>query len=120
MTPPQTHNRRAGAQSNFDGIHNGRGDAARHAYWNAISASEFDAATAIEASTAHEYSGLDANAHNEIAMDMNNNAIGAGLAAATREQMQQHVTAALAAGTLLVLDEIDNPNGSGLLKPANE
>lgn len=101
--------------------HNGTGDAARHAYWNALITQDLSAATATEIGTAHEHSGLlEGNPHNESVMDMHNNAVGRGLAASTRAQMQANVLAAIADGTLWILDELTNPNARGLMIDSNE
>ena len=111
------------AAANYPGaqLHNGRGDAARHAYWNALMAQELGAATAEEAATAHEHTGLnEGSPHNETVMDMNNNAVGRTLAAPTRAQMQTNVQQALDAGQLWILDKITNPSRRGLLINSDE
>lgn len=52
-------------------VHNGRADAARHAYWNAIMTVEWNAADAEGLATAHERAGLNNGwAHNESVMDL--------------------------------------------------
>lgn len=100
---------------------NGTGDAARHAYWNALITQELSAATAAGIATAHEHSGLIAGLpHNESVMDMHNNAIGRTLAAPTWAQMHANVLAAIANGTLWILDEVDNPSDRGLLINSDE
>ena len=63
------------------GLHNGRADAARHAYWNVLMTVEMDAATAEGAATAHERTNVEeGGAHNEIVMDMENNLHGRTIA----------------------------------------
>lgn len=80
---------------------------------------------AAEAGTAHERTNIEANgAHNETAMDMLNNAAGrvlvGGLPAnPTRADAQTTVINALNAGSLTILDPLNNTNDSSLLVPSN-
>jgi hypothetical protein len=103
---------------------NGRNDAARHAYWNCIMAKDPDVGPDIarEAGTAHERTGFEQNfPHNTTVMDFENNVRGLAIAAEvqTRAQCAQAVINALNAGTLTILDDLDNEGGTGLLIPSN-
>ena len=107
------------------GLHNGKADAARHAYWNVLMGIDLTVTIAAQAATAHERSNIEANSpHNETAMDMLNNAVGRGLVAGlpanpTRANAQTAVTGALNAGSLTVLNPPNNTGDSGLLAPSN-
>jgi hypothetical protein len=108
------------------GIHNGRADAARHAYWNVLMASEINATDAEGASTAYERSNLEEGGpHNEIIMDMENNAAGRVIAGGlppnpSRTVSQNAVISALNGGILTILDDLTNFNEVGLLQPSNQ
>ncbi|HRT29856.1 MAG TPA: hypothetical protein P5527_08690 [Kiritimatiellia bacterium] len=106
------------------GVRNGRADAARHAYWNAIMTFDWNAADAEGLATAHEKTGLDNGApHNETVMDLENNADGraiGGGGSTNRVQLQNAVIAALNAGTLTILDDLGNANEVGFLQPSNQ
>jgi len=106
------------------GISNGRADAARHAYWNAIMTFRWNAADAEGLATAHEVSGLsDGLPHNETVMDLENNAAGRTIGAGghtTLVQIQNAVTNALDQGQLVILDDLLNANEVGLLQPSNQ
>ncbi len=103
------------------GLHNGRADAARHAYWNAIMTFDWNAADAEGLATAHERTGLDdGGPHNETVMDLENNADGRGLGGANRAALQNAVINVLNAGTLTILDDLGNANEVGLLQPSNQ
>ena len=66
------------------GFSNGRADAARHAYWNALMALLMGRANAAEAGLAHERTNVEEGApHNESVMDLENNAVGRDLGALT-------------------------------------
>jgi hypothetical protein len=118
----------AWAEDNRDllggGLRNGRADAARHAYWNAIMTVEWNAEDAAGLSTAHERTGLDDdNPHNESVMDLENNAHGraiGGAGAAGRVPLQQAVVNALDMGVLTILDDLRNTNEVGLLQPSDQ
>ena len=106
------------------GLHNGRADAARHAYWNAIMTVDWNATDAEGLSTAHEKTGLDGgNPHNETVMDMENNAHGRDIGSGEsteREELQNDVINGLNAGTLTILDDLGNANEVGLLQPSDQ
>jgi hypothetical protein len=106
------------------GLHNGRADAARHAYWNAIMTFDWNAADAEGLATAHEKTGLDdGGPHNETVMDMENNADGrsiGGGSSTNRIQLQNAVISELNAGTLTILDDLGNANEVGLLQPSDQ
>jgi len=107
-------------------IHNGRADAARHSYWNAIMVVDglsFD--TALGASTAYEYSELSTSPHNEVVMDLENDSAGAGIGTSLgtgvdRTTVDTAIRSALSAGTLTILDDFGNSNEVGLLQPSNK
>jgi hypothetical protein len=109
------------------GITNGRADAARHSYWNALMVVDgLTPATAIEASTAHEYSNYnEGGAHNEIVMDLENNRTGASVGlslgvGATRTAVDSSIRAGLDSGIFAILDDIENASEIGLLQPSNK
>jgi hypothetical protein len=106
------------------GLHNGRADAARHAYWNAIMTFDWNAADAEGLATAHERTGLDdGDPHNKTVMDIENNADGraiGGGGSTNRIQLQNAVIWVLNAGTLTILDDLGNANELGLLQPSNQ
>lgn len=106
------------------GLLNGRADAARHAYWNAIMTIDWNATDAEGLATAHEKTGLDdGNPHNETVMDMENNASGRGIGSGEsteREELQNDVVNALNAGALAILDDLGNANEVGLLQPSDQ
>lgn len=56
------------------GLHNGRADAFRHAYWSALLARDIGPENAERFTTAHE--GFSANPASERAMDLRNNLVG--------------------------------------------
>ncbi len=62
--------------SDMPGVHNGIGDAYRHAYWSALNSQDDGAGKAISFGLAHERSTPN-NPYNEKQMDLNNNAWGA-------------------------------------------
>lgn len=65
------------ARSHFpDGLHYGRGDAFRHAYWNAVMTKEIDETWARKFATAHE---SETPAGNDRTMDLRNNGVGRGV-----------------------------------------
>ena len=107
-----------------EGDHNGRTDAARHAYLTGIITIDWDAEHAEGLSTAHEVDNLDdRSAHNETVMDLENNAIGITLvtgSSMTRAQLDTAVQAALNNGELTILDDLMNVEWKGLLKQSNQ
>ena len=111
--------------NNIPGIHNGRADAARHAYWNVLMTIEMNVTTAAGAATSHERTNFQQDApHNEIVMDLENNAagrtIGSGLPSdASRTVCQNAVVNNLNTGMLTILDDLGNVNEVGLLQPSN-
>lgn len=106
--------------------HNGVGDAKRHAYWNVLMTVEINATDAEGASTAYERSNLgEGGKHNEIVMDMENNAQGRSIAGGlppnpSRTVCKNAVISASNAGTLTILDDLTNSNEVGLLQPSNQ
>lgn len=108
------------------GVNENKTDAARHTYWNAITAAEYSSTVAIGASTAYEVSSLGnaGYARNSICMDMHNNAKGASIGSAagvtTRSVLQADVLAALTAGDLLTLRRPSNSGQNELLIPSNQ
>ena len=106
------------------GRHNGRTDAARHAYLTGILTIDWNAADAEGLSTAHEVDNLNDNyPHNETVMDLENNAVGITLvtgSSMTRAQLDTAVRAALNNGELTILVDLTNTEWKGLLKPSNQ
>ncbi len=115
-------------QNNLDdlggGWTNGRGDAARHAYWSGIMTLSWGEDYSEGLGTAHEVTGLQSqNAdHNSTVMDLENNAVGRSLAPSpmSLDQLRQAVQGSLDSGGLTILDEIANPQEKGLLQPSNQ
>lgn len=87
-------------------LNDGHRDAFRHAYWNALLVKEFGNDWAEALATAHE--GMPGNPANREAMDLYNNKIGRGIAAAnpnaSKEQLAQLVGDALKEGKLILMD----------------
>lgn len=106
------------------GLHNGKADAARHAYWNVLMSVEMDKFTAEGAGTAHERTGIENGyPHNETVMDLHNNDVGRSISSelTTNRTVCQHaVINALNSGTLWIMDDLSNANEVGLLKPSNQ
>ncbi|NLG35329.1 MAG: hypothetical protein GX548_08240 [Lentisphaerae bacterium] len=110
-------------------VWNCRADAARHSYWNLIMSldPDMDLSHAEGAATAHERTNLEStpNRHNEIVMDLQNNAVGRSLSSGfmsstPRATLQAAIVSALNAGNLTILDDFNNANEVGLLKPSNQ
>ncbi len=101
-------------------------DAARHCYWNAITAAEYSSTVAIEASTAYEVSNLGDTGYgrNSICMDMHNNAKGASIGSSagvtTRTVLQASVVSSLVAGELLTLRRPSSSGQNELLIPSDQ
>lgn len=93
----------AAAESGLSGLHNGEGDAFRHAYWNALMTSRVGPEFAEALATAHETGST--NPANEVQMDLFNNAVGRQIAlehpGATDEELKGFVMEALRAGRLM-------------------
>ena len=106
-----------------NGLHNGRADAARHAYWCGIMTLDWNSEDAAGLSTAHEVTNLGDNGpHNESVMDLTNNAFGIGFASgqnATRVTVSNAIFGALNNNLLTILNDYDNNEGSAFLKPSN-
>lgn len=87
-------------------LNDGHRDAFRHTYWNALLAKEFGNEWAQAFATAHE--GRPGNPANREAMDLYNNQVGRGIAAAhpsaSKEQLAQLVGDALKEGKLILMD----------------
>ncbi|HSJ75841.1 MAG TPA: hypothetical protein VK899_06645, partial [Gemmatimonadales bacterium] len=103
---------------------NGRTDAARHAYWVCLMTIELGPDVAEGASTAHERTNFNQgllNTHNEIVMDLENNATALGFSGrlTTRGQCQTEVINAVNSGALTILDDISNAGGNARLIPSN-
>lgn len=112
-------------------LHNGKADAARHAYWNVLMAmsSIVGPDLALQAGYAHERTNLEEVSnppHNETAMDLTNNWAGISIAAslpsnASETQQQSAVVNAINAGSLVILDDLTNSSPyPGLLQPSNK
>lgn len=107
-------------------VNENKTDAARHAYWNAITSAEYSSTVAIEASTAKEVDSLPnaGYARNSICMDMHNNAEGAAIGSSagvtTRSVLQADVVAALTAGDLVTLRRPQNSGQNELLIPSDQ
>lgn len=105
------------------GLHNGRGDAARHAFWNVLICVEIDEWTANAFTSVWENEGLIAgNPHNETVMDLHNNRIGRSISDnldVDREDCAEAVLQELNDGGLWILDDIENNNEIGLMIPSN-
>jgi len=108
------------------GLHNGRADAARHAYWNVLICVEKTISIAEGATTAHERTSFEDNgAHNEIIMDLHNNEMGRAVFVGmgedkSRESCQSAVVSALNGGSFKILDDLENSDERGLLIPSNQ
>jgi hypothetical protein len=106
------------------GIHNGRADAARHAYWNAIMTLDWNSEDAQGLADAHERTGIfNGNPHNETVMDLNNNLTGRTIVengATTRVQIETEIIQLLDLGDLLILDDLNNIGRAGMLQPSNK
>jgi len=110
------------------GGHNDVIDAERHAYWNACMTNTLSAQIAESAGNARERSTYEAGQrdlaefrHNEIVMDLENNAVGRLIGATLPPMLpltgiQVAVDAAASNGELTVLDDPDNWGRAGLLK----
>ncbi|MEA5125419.1 XVIPCD domain-containing protein [Xanthomonas floridensis] len=87
-------------------LNDGHRDAFRHTYWNALLAKEFGNEWAQAFATAHE--GRPGNPANREAMDLYNNQVGRGIAAAhpgaSKEQLAQLVGEAMKEGKLILMD----------------
>ncbi|PPU68921.1 XVIPCD domain-containing protein [Xanthomonas pisi] len=87
-------------------LNDGHRDAFRHTYWNALLAKEFGNEWAQAFATAHE--GMPGNPANREAMDLYNNQVGRGIAAAhpgaSKEQLAQLVGDAMKDGKLILMD----------------
>ncbi|WP_407470059.1 XVIPCD domain-containing protein [Xanthomonas campestris] len=87
-------------------LNDGHRDAFRHTYWNALLAKEFGNEWAQAFATAHE--GRPGNPANREAMDLYNNKVGRGIAAAhpsaSKEQLAQLVGDAMKEGKLILMD----------------
>lgn len=87
-------------------FNDGHRDAFRHTYWNALLAKEFGNEWAEALATAHE--GMPGNPANREAMDLYNNQVGRGIAAAhpnaSKEQLAALVGDALSEGKLILMD----------------
>ncbi|MCW2038209.1 XVIPCD domain-containing protein [Xanthomonas campestris pv. raphani] len=87
-------------------LNDGHRDAFRHTYWNALLAKEFGNEWAQAFATAHE--GRPGNPANREAMDLYNNQVGRGIAAAhpsaSKEQLAQLVGDAMKEGKLILMD----------------
>jgi hypothetical protein len=103
------------------GVHNGRTDAARHAYLSALMTADWGVVDAEGLGSAHERSNYNNGApHNECVMDLENNLRGRVIGGmhTTRGAIANAVVSALNAGLLTILDDTANSNGAGLLKPS--
>ncbi|MBI3316760.1 MAG: hypothetical protein HYZ85_01980 [Candidatus Omnitrophica bacterium] len=80
-------------------LHNGRGDAFRHALWSALMAKSGGATKALEYSNAHEEDPLQPLAERE--MDLHNNTVGISI-------VQENPNADLAELTSIILEKIDD------------
>jgi outer membrane protein assembly factor BamB len=107
------------------GEHNGRADAARHAYWNLLMTQDIGSFPAASFGLAHEVTDLaQGNPYNESVMDQRNNAVGRQLARelptnATEADSQKAVIDALNQGRLWILDDPANANRDSTLIPSN-
>ena len=88
-----------------DSIHNGRGDAFRHCYWNALMTREQNATLAEQFASAHETGGGPAM---EGVMDLFNNAVGRSIGSAhpnaTDAELANACVRALDSDQLLIID----------------
>jgi hypothetical protein len=96
-------------------VHNGTGDAFRHAYWNAMLSARFGQSWTKCFTTAHE-GGVDGDEllRLEETMDLYNNQVGRQIAFAhpnaTEAELQAYIQDAISRGSLLVVD-LSDPNG---------
>ncbi len=90
---------------------NGKGDAIRHAYWNALSTKRIGMALTYHLTTAHENHSLNyAFHHKEQQMDLHNNQIGRNLGQLEDFVIRQAVLDALDNGDLLYLNNLSSIN----------
>jgi len=94
-------------------------DARRHAYWSALMVADWGSTADAEgAATAHEVTNIGASApHNEVVMDLENNAVGRGLSSsgATRATLQAAIAVVSGARGFTILDPVSNTNEESLL-----
>jgi RHS repeat-associated protein len=97
------------ANSGYEGEHNGKQDAFRHAYWNALNARDMGVEAARMVADAHEANPEQPD--NERAMDMHNNKVGREIGAITPRLTDAEIIArvkeAVDNNTLKALDEND-------------
>jgi hypothetical protein len=106
---------------------NGRTNACVHAYWSALLTLRIGATLAMEATTSHEYSGLDEQPNNAPAMDMLNNAVGIAIGENLSSQplvfgyeVRNAVINAVNSGELVMLTCQESNDDLGLLILTNQ
>lgn len=112
-------------------IHNGKADAFRHTFWNALDSSDFGVQITLLFTTAHEMGAAVPNHPLEMTMDMHNNAIGAQIGNnynifTPSEVIQAAVINAMQnTNTVWYLNPLANHDGNNILsntviKPTNQ
>ena len=88
-------------------LFNGKGDALRHAYWNALSTNRIGAALTYQLTTAHENRPIIyIYSEKEKQMDLYNNNIGINLGQLDASLIEQALVDALNNGNLLYLNNL--------------
>lgn len=94
------------------GLHNGNGDAFRHAYWNNLMVRSIGAGPAAEFANAHEYGAKNAPAL-ETKMDLHNNKVGRhSISGSTAASVRNAITNGQ--GVRIVSNKLYKSNGEGL------
>lgn len=95
---------REGAEARYpNSLHNGEGDAFRHAYWSYLLSKKIGATAAKEITDAHERSESDLTRPGEIVMDLYNNRFGRGLTESkNKEDAVKIIQDAIRDGTIRV------------------
>lgn len=92
------------------GLHNGNGDAFRHAYWNKLMVSSIGSEMAYRFANAHEYGNDDQPAIEER-MDLHNNRLGRSLKGYTSTQVKNAISKGL--GVRIVNNKIVDTTSYG-------
>ncbi|QAA82528.1 hypothetical protein EI546_12720 [Aequorivita sp. H23M31] len=105
----------------FTRIHNGKADAFRHTFWNALDASDFGVPITLLFTTAHETGAIVPNHPLEMEMDLHNNSIGAGIGAIYNTLTPSTIIKSVVINAMqntsqiLYLDPLANHDGENIL-----